>query len=566
MKKLFVCALAVGMFTACSQDETISQQSPMQISFDGAFVENATRAIDPSFHDSKKPLEAFDVWAFMDNKDGSVFTDEDVKKENGAWKTTSVQYWAPNHNYYFAALAPMNSENIVHENFVAGTEADGHDWAIGTVNFTNIDGTEDLLYATATATTGATITENDPGKVSLVFNHLLAKVKFSFTNEFPNDNASIKITNIKMTAPAKAAINLNQPFENLKATNHWALQNQEETVALAFGDMETEKVASGDDTESQFERLTIPTATTQSYVVTFDVELFYGTVSAYKNSLKTTISGVALEMGKAYNFHAKINSDNIVPGDDEDGNKLFPIEFEARVEDWVDGGIQEGGVINTESLPILDLTVAAGESKTISASSVIPTTLSVAGSLNGQGNTVYAAAEPTDNGLVRPTGEATIKNLTINGKNKSTAAGKGIRGIFIEAAGTYTIDNVTVEDVTYAINVNTTEEVTLNVTNSTLEGWTSYGSSTTANFTNVKFTTNPDAYGMLRPQGETYFKNCSFDKDFRFSLDLLKEGITFEGCTWDGVAITSANIAAMISTDYYDGVAADANLNKITYK
>ena len=106
----------------------------------------------------------------------------------------------------------------------------------------------------------------------------------------------------------------------------------------------------------------------------------------------------------------------------------------------------------------------------------------------------------------------------------------------------------------------------MNVTNSTLEGWTSYGSSTTANFTNVKFTTNPDAYGMLRPQGETYFKNCSFDKDFKFSLDLLKEGITFEGCTWDGVAITSANIDAMISTEYYDGVAADANLNKITYK
>ena len=99
MKKLFVCALAVGLFTACSQDETISQQSPMQISFDGAFVSNATRAIDPSI--TTATINGFDVWAFMDETSGVVFDGEDVtgSKEAG-WSYANTQYWAPNHTYY----------------------------------------------------------------------------------------------------------------------------------------------------------------------------------------------------------------------------------------------------------------------------------------------------------------------------------------------------------------------------------------------------------------------------------------------------------------------------------
>ena len=111
MKKLFVCALAASMFTACSQDETISQQSPMQISFDGAFVENATRAADPST--TTGSIEAFDVWAFMDKTTGQVFVDEDVTKGEGGWSYKNIQYWLSNHTYYFGALAPMNSVSVL---------------------------------------------------------------------------------------------------------------------------------------------------------------------------------------------------------------------------------------------------------------------------------------------------------------------------------------------------------------------------------------------------------------------------------------------------------------------
>ena len=37
---------------------------------------------------------------------------EDVQMIDGAWKTATVQYWAPEHDYFFAAIAPMNSPNV----------------------------------------------------------------------------------------------------------------------------------------------------------------------------------------------------------------------------------------------------------------------------------------------------------------------------------------------------------------------------------------------------------------------------------------------------------------------
>jgi hypothetical protein len=111
MKKLFVCALAASMFTACSQDETVSQQSPMQISFANAFVNNATRAVtatDPSTTDES--LTAFDVWGFMNNPSGVIFEGEDVTGSKGNFSYVNTQYWVANNKYYFAALAPMNME------------------------------------------------------------------------------------------------------------------------------------------------------------------------------------------------------------------------------------------------------------------------------------------------------------------------------------------------------------------------------------------------------------------------------------------------------------------------
>lgn len=196
MKKLIVSALAIASLVACSKDELVNQQGPVAISFKQAYVENVTRATDdPSL--TSGTLDGFDVWGYMDQPSGTIFTDQDVKKsENGGeWVYSPLQYWVPGHTYYFDALAPMNSENW------------DFDATNGVVSFTNDDGSEDLIYATTSVTTSKDI-NNQPESVKLAFNHLLSKVKFSFTNGFPAENYTITVKNIKMAAPAAGSIDL----------------------------------------------------------------------------------------------------------------------------------------------------------------------------------------------------------------------------------------------------------------------------------------------------------------------------------------------------------------------
>ena len=135
--------------------------------------------------------------------------------------------------------------------------------------------------------------------------------------------------------------------------------------------------------------------------------------------------------------------------------------------------------------------------------------------------------------------------MTIDGNNASAEVGGktyGVRNIVVDAAGKYTVDNVKSINATYPIHVRTTGVVELNVTNSTLEGWTSYNSNTTANFTSVAFTAG--AYARFRPYGETVLTNCSFVDGFIIDLSRLAAGkkVTFVNCTYNGAALTDANV------------------------
>ena len=329
MKKLFVCALAASMFTACSQDETISQQSPMQISFEGAFVNNASRAIDPSYHNQNNPLEAFDVWGFMDESTGSLWDDvatgEDVNKTDAGWNYVNTAYWFAGHTYYFAALAPQNSVNIA--KYPASGEA--AKLGFGEITFTNNEGTEDLLYAATKYTDLAdveTIT-SQPAPVKFAFSHLLSKVKFTFRNGFAVENYKINITSLTMKVAKEATIDLAQDWWS---TNKWG-EYAGETV-LDFGTIEN--LVNSASQESANERLTFPTDADKEYEVVLTANLYVGGVEAIPEITKTIkISEVALKLGHAYNFVAELNEKNFV--DDEDpASQLYPITFEAEVINW----------------------------------------------------------------------------------------------------------------------------------------------------------------------------------------------------------------------------------------
>ena len=326
MKKLLVFALATIGMVACFSEDVVQLPKSDTIRFADAYINNSTRAnqaIDPSI--TKEKLLAFDVWAYMTSTSGTVLVDEDVTRVGGDWDYRNLQYWTPNKNYFFAALAPMNSakwdldaSQAVFpdpDNQVAG--------GAGLVTFENNDGSEDLLYATAFVTTPDMDVLQNQGMetVKLQFQHLLSKVKFTFKNGFLTDNATIKVENIKMSAPESGSINLAAGYD-------WVLDNA--TKVYEFGHAGTiSKLATA---QCYRERLTIPADATYAYNIDFDVTLYYGEEEAYTVHKQSVVTGVALEMGKAYNFVAEITPDNL---------NLLPIVFEVQgVDSWVDAGAE----------------------------------------------------------------------------------------------------------------------------------------------------------------------------------------------------------------------------------
>ena len=315
MKKLFVIALAAIGMVACVQNEIVETPKSDAIAFAGAYIDNATRAAaDPSFTtDRENALDAFNVWGYMDEVAGTVFSAEEVEKLNGAWSYTNTQYWAPNHTYYFAALAPMENK---HWNVALAGDPEAQK-GLGTVTFENVNGGEDLIYAEAKVTTPGmnALLQNGMAPVQLEFNHLLSKVKFTFINGFTTDNAYVAINDIKMTVAKDATINL--------ATDAPVWEGLANEKVLEFGNVA--KLAMSEDDECTDERLTIPATDAYIYDIQFEVVVYMGTVEAYRVTKTSTVTGQAFEMGKAYNLVAEITPENL---------NLEAIEFEVVVNEW----------------------------------------------------------------------------------------------------------------------------------------------------------------------------------------------------------------------------------------
>ena len=472
MRKLLVCALAAAGMVACVNEDVVQLPKSDVISFADAFINNSTRAevaADPSL--TKETLKAFDVWAYMTSVDGTVLVDEDVELNGTKWDYANLQYWTPNKDYFFAALAPMNSNYWD----LDATEAVFGEGA-GLVTFENNDGSEDLIYATASATTPDmdVLQEEGMDAVKFQFQHLLSKVKFTFKNGFLTENATIKIENVTMSAPKSGEINLGQGFD-------WVLDDEDFT--LEFGNVGELSKAQGqpNSAQSDDERLTIPADETYTYNIEFDVTLYYGTEEAYSVHKKSVVTGVALEMGKAYNFVAEINPDNL---------NLLPIVFEVEgVDSWVPEGGQDvdtGKTVAVASADELKAAIADPEVYAVILTEDInlnSSTITRAEgddavvvekqyfTIDGAGNTLTYSGSNRVIDFVKGdvVKAATIKNLTIN--ITSSYCERGIN--FNNANGSLKIENVTFEGTapTYAVNFpGSSNGATVTIENSYLAG------------------------------------------------------------------------------------------------
>ena len=429
MKKVLLSVLAVGMLTACSQDETVDMQAPSQIAFAGAFVDNVTRAAaedaaDPSTTTAN--IDVFNVWGFVNNSTGTVFDNVEVKKdESGKWSYDVPQYWTPNNTYRFFALTPNNE----YVGALKGTDADPYANGLGEIKFVNANGTEDLLYATAEVKTPEALSEK-PAPVKFVFDHLLSKVKFTFKNAFATGYSSIKVTNIKMAAPAEATVTLNQEQGNYVWDNHTAADVKAPILYFgnAIGESEVIEgaIEEGGVYESDLERLTIPAAATTEvaktgYTVTFDVELFQDKVSALTATKTVVIKDYELKPGYAYNFIASLDPSNI--GD----NPLYEIEFEVEVEEWVENGLGILGHKDVATEAQLLAAVAEGAvinlTKNIALSKTLQVEKDVILNLNGKSLTIANESDELGegDGII-----VTAGNLTINGQGTVEANTRAI--------------------------------------------------------------------------------------------------------------------------------------------
>ncbi len=315
MKKLFTAILAIFALVACNRDYVVESLNQSMITFDDSFVEIKTRAAeDPST--TTESIEAFDVWGYMGSKDGVVFEQERVEKTANGWEYANLKYWMPNQNYYFAAVSPVDDANIkINTEKRSFNEPTG----IGVIEFTNENGTTDLLYAEKSLTTDEDATNED--KVHLQFAHMLSKVKFTFVNALPNE---IEIKNIKINnAPKSASIDMTAE------TRAWA--NHAEELVLDFGDVEKgAKLANnGEKYESDYARLTLPVGGEYEYNITFDVYVYHGTEAGHI-AHTTTLTDAEFMIGKAYNLTAIISPENL---------GLQPIEFTVvAVDEWINGG------------------------------------------------------------------------------------------------------------------------------------------------------------------------------------------------------------------------------------
>jgi hypothetical protein len=318
MKKLFLSALVAVGLVSCVQEELVNTSNPSnEIAFSGYVGNQVRSAVDPST--TLATLDHFTVWAYVDESAGVVFNGELVQQANGEWSYDGPRYWAEGHNYRFFALTPYGKGNS--HVTITGADADPYTNGLGEITFVNENGTEDVLYASNVESTVSSI----PEKVTFQFNHLLSKVKFTFTNGHDGKFVDLIIKNIKMEVPATATVDLDQ---SVKTQYAWG--NHDGKLVLDFGHVDAANyLALGAVKETDNERLTIPAGADKKYKVTFTVEEWQNKSVMTEHNFETYIEGKELVAGTAYNFTAEITPEAL---------NLKQIVFDAKVDEWVEDG------------------------------------------------------------------------------------------------------------------------------------------------------------------------------------------------------------------------------------
>ncbi len=340
MKKIHLIAASAAIIMAsCSNDELVKAPEAAPIGFD-SYIGKVTRADDATLAN----VNAISVYGYIgDAGTPKIFDGTIVSKTSGDWTYTPLQYWTAGKNYFFTALASQVSAGNSHYGYTWATDLTTETAGFngnGTVSFENTQdkasGNEDLLYASATATTPAEIT-TAPSRVQFAFRHALSRVKFSFKNGMGSDSYSIKIHDVKINntaATGTLALGTANPVWEASGSAVLTLRPNYFIPANAIAG-NTGVVASGT-------KFIIPE--TKALSVSFEVDLIVNgtTIETYSHS-ERILPQVEFKNGYSYNFVAEINAQNIDPS-----QELYPILFSVQsIDEWTDAPVTDVN-LNTE--------------------------------------------------------------------------------------------------------------------------------------------------------------------------------------------------------------------------
>ncbi len=318
MKKTIIAVLALASVVACNKSEVLETTPQKAISFENPFVENSTKAIDSSL--TATTFNEFLVYGTITKEDASanIFSGVTVSKNisdnkgttnatYGTWGYGSqyTQYWVENNDYAFKAIAGVESTAIT-------TDATLKMPTTIEYTATAVD-QKDLVYAV-----------NDfgtfNGNVTCVlfnFNHLLSKVKFSFTTDYPK-GFDVEVTSVKITNAYASGEYTIDAAKTAKPFGTWTATDN--TLNLDFGGavaadanatsaklLPITSTMANTTNSCLYEKLLIPANAELEISYSYDVYYSDGTNRIKVNTInKTTTVTVNLQEGCSYNFTGKI--------------------------------------------------------------------------------------------------------------------------------------------------------------------------------------------------------------------------------------------------------------------
>lgn len=179
------------------------------------------------------------------------------------------------------------------------------------------------------------------------------------------------------------------------------------------------------------------------------------------------------------------------------------------------------------------------------------------------GNTLNGGGNTLDSDYVGTSGWGQYAIVANSGTVENITIVDAFRGIgSVNTSDDVYIKNVTIDNVTYAINGNGTDTQNVYVSDSTIYGWISYADVASINFADCTIGKGNSNDGYMVIYGTTNFTNCEFETGFAMCGDLrgnLGSAVTFTNCTYNGEKVTAENFKTLFK---YPGD--DIDFNKLS--